>query len=198
MEEGSLSTIGHSNHNTYLFIHMLKENNINVVVDVRSTPYSKYVKEYNREDLINLLKGHNINYIFMGDLLGAKIEDDSLLLDNGVLDFNKVTEQEFFKKGIKRVLKGIDKGYNISMMCAEKNALECHRFGLISSYLSNKVTDIEITHIHPTGNKTQKEMEIMLIEKYSKKIDRLGVTTEMSILEQALYLNNLDIGFCHN
>ena len=72
----------------------------------------------------------------MGDVLGARYEDKSLLFDSGKVNFKKVQETKNFQDGIARRERGIEKGYNISLMCSEKEAFDCHRFGLISEFLS--------------------------------------------------------------
>jgi hypothetical protein len=38
------------------------------------------------------------------------------------------------------------KGYNIALLCTEKNPLGCHRFSLVSRALSNKLA-VNIDHI---------------------------------------------------
>jgi uncharacterized protein (DUF488 family) len=43
-------TIGYSGYNTDEFIYELLQRKINVLNDVRSTPYSKYHSEYNKRD----------------------------------------------------------------------------------------------------------------------------------------------------
>lgn len=53
---GQLFTIGHSLHDFEYFAAMLKNNKINYLLDVRSTPYSKYAETYNRKNLTELLK----------------------------------------------------------------------------------------------------------------------------------------------
>jgi hypothetical protein len=65
----------------------------------------------------------------MGNLLGARYDDKNLLFDNGKVNFKKVQETKNFQDGITRLEKGIEKGYNISLMCSEKEAFDCHRFG---------------------------------------------------------------------
>ena len=42
---GNLFTIGHSQHTVNYFVALLKKYNINYVLDVRSTPYSKYAEQ---------------------------------------------------------------------------------------------------------------------------------------------------------
>ena len=52
---GNLFTIGHSQHTPEHFIHLLKEHGVNYVLDVRSTPYSKYAEQFNRENVYSIL-----------------------------------------------------------------------------------------------------------------------------------------------
>lgn len=47
----TLYSIGHSNQTFDEFVAMLKNQGINVIVDVRSVPASKYTPQFNREPL---------------------------------------------------------------------------------------------------------------------------------------------------
>ena len=152
-----LYTIGHSVYEFQDFVSLLKKHNINTIVDVRSIPYSKFASQYNRETLKYYLKENKIYYIYMGDLLGARYEDKNLLFDDGKVNFKKVQKIKSFQDGITRLDKGITKGYNISLMCSEKEAFDCHRFGLISEFL-NKM-GINIKHIYPDKVVSQEELE---------------------------------------
>ena len=67
--------IGHSNHPIEKFLELLEKYDINVVVDARSVPYSKYAAQFNKKNINPELKKSGIDYIFMGDLIGAKIDD---------------------------------------------------------------------------------------------------------------------------
>lgn len=188
-------TVGHSIYEADDFVKLLKNNNINTIVDVRSTPYSKFASQYNKESLHQHLKKNGICYIFMGDMLGARYEDENLLFENGSVNFKKVQETKVFQDGIARLDKGILKGYNISLMCSEKEAFDCHRFGLISEYISTHLKDVEIKHIYPDKILSQKDLENSLIKKYNKKIDYLGLETNKTALEQAYALRNKDIAY---
>lgn len=68
----SLYTVGHSTYDVDYFINLLKKYKINCIVDVRSTPYSKYSTQYNKDTIKMLLKAHNISYIYMGTEFGAR------------------------------------------------------------------------------------------------------------------------------
>lgn len=188
-----ICTIGHSIYEVQDFIKLLQKNNINTIVDVRSTPYSKFASQYNKDSIKQYLKENKICYIFMGDLLGARYEDKNLLFDNGKVNFKKVQEIKSFQDGITRLEKGITKGYNISLMCSEKEAFDCHRFGLISEFLSKK--NINIQHIYPNKIVSQKQLEQQLLKKYDKQIDYLGLENSETPLEQAYKLRNQDIGY---
>ena len=70
-------TIGYSGFEINDFINMLQTNNINSLIDVRSSPYSKIYTDYNREELQKRLKE---NGIVKKQLSGIKV------LGNGVLE----------------------------------------------------------------------------------------------------------------
>ena len=192
-----LYTIGHSIYKIEDFISLLKKNSINTIVDVRSTPYSKFASQYNRESLKHYLKKNKIYYIFMGDLLGARYEDKSLLFKNGKVNFKKVQKTKSFQDGITRLDKGITKGYNISLMCSEKEAFDCHRFGLISEFLIRN--GVEVNHIYPNKVISQKILEQQLLKKYNKKLPKAdlfnpNITKKLQI-QLAYELRNKDIAY---
>ena len=191
----TLYTVGHSIYEIEDFISLLKKNNVNTIVDIRSTPYSKFASQYNREDLKYYLNENEICYIFMGDLLGARYEDKDLLFENGKVNFKKVQETISFQQGINRLDKGISKGYNISLMCSEKEAFDCHRFGLVSEYVNKNLIDVDIKHIYPDKVLSQKDLEKKLLKKYDKHIDYLGLKIDKSPLEQAYLFRNEDIAY---
>lgn len=190
-------TIGHSIHEIDKFISLLKDNNIDTIVDVRSIPYSKFASQFNRETLKNYLKENNIYYIYMGDLLGARYEDRSLLFDDGKVNFKKVQETVPFQTGISRLEKGLSKGYKISLMCSEKEAFDCHRFVLISEFLARN--GISIKHIYPDKIVSQKFLEQQLLKKYEKKLPVANlfdqeITDELR-LKLAYEFRNKDIAY---
>ena len=136
-------TIGYAKYEFVDFIKELYKNKINVIVDVRSSPYSKMYPMYNREILKrNIPK--DIIYLYLGKELGARREELSLYT-NGQVDFDKVQKNKNFIMGINRIINGNTKGYNIVLLCAENNPLECHRGILISRYLTSQ--GIKVTHI---------------------------------------------------
>jgi uncharacterized protein (DUF488 family) len=193
----TIYTIGHSIYENEHFVKLLKQNQINTIVDVRSTPYSKFAPQYNRETLKEYLKQNSICYIFMGNLLGARYEDKTLLFYDGKVNFKKVQETKNFQDGVMRLQKGIEKGYSISLMCSEKEAFDCHRFGLISEFLSKK--SIDINHIYPDKVVLQQELEQKLLKKYEKQIPKIDLFNPNinfeEQLKEAYKLRNKDIAY---
>ena len=72
MSSGRIYTIGHSNHEIEIFLNLLRATNIDMVVDVRSAPFSKMYPHFNRETLESSLKENGIGYLFLGDLIGGR------------------------------------------------------------------------------------------------------------------------------
>lgn len=185
-------TVGHSVHTIETFIALLKEHEINCIVDVRSSPYSRFASQYNREILSTELKKSGILYLFMGDSLGARYDDSNLLFDDGKVDFEKVREMESFQAGIKRVIDGMEKGYSISLMCSEKEPFDCHRFILVSKSLQD--VGIRVRHILPDGIIENIELEEKLFRKY--KLTRQDLfSTEEENVANVYRLRNIDIAY---
>lgn len=143
-----LYTIGHSNHKIEDFLSLLKTHGINCIVDVRSTPYSHYNTQFNREFLASELRNANIEYIYLGNQLGARTGDAHSYNKNSV-NFEYLAKTEQFHIGLKH-LTDISSKYRIALMCAEKDPIECHRFILICKNLKNY--GFHIKHILSDGS----------------------------------------------
>lgn len=65
-------SIGHSNHPFAVFVSLLKKQAIEVLVDVRSQPYSKHSPDFASQAMKTGLNAAGIKYIFMGDALGGR------------------------------------------------------------------------------------------------------------------------------
>ncbi|GAF97069.1 unnamed protein product [marine sediment metagenome] len=142
-----LYTIGHSNHTIRNFIALLKRHKINMVVDVRSVPYSRYCPQFDKNVVSAALQAVNIQYMFLGRELGAR-PNDTTCYEDGCVNFEFITRRKEFKDGLQRLLTGIGK-YYIVLMCTEKEPLECHRTILICRNL--KEHKLCIKHILEDG-----------------------------------------------
>ena len=142
-----LFTIGYSPHILESFLRVLKKHKITAVADVRSSPYSQFKPEFNKETLQDFLKTNNIAYVFLGDYCGARVEDPSCYV-KGKVDYKLVAENQKFKDGLKRIKNGM-KNFRIALMCAEKDPITCHRTILICRNLISP--EIKIKHILSNG-----------------------------------------------
>ncbi len=70
-----LLTIGHSNHTVEKFIRLLEDNRVMTLVDVRTSPASRYNPQFNKELLAASLDARYIQYVFAGKFLGGRPSD---------------------------------------------------------------------------------------------------------------------------
>ena len=141
---GTLFTIGYSGRTIDDFIALLVQHKITALCDVRSMPYSSRNPQFNREPLKKALKAHNIDYVFLGEELGARPKDPSCYVAGKAI-YQKIAATPLFKNGLERIESGVQKGYVLALMCAEKDPMTCHRSILICRNLRDR--QISIWHI---------------------------------------------------
>jgi len=191
-------TIGHSDYTTEHFAELLKKQNINCLVDIRSSPYSQHTPQFNRELLMGELKKENILYVYMGNKLGGRYTNPELLFPDGKVDYDNVKQTKNFISGIEKVIQGIKKGYRLALMCSEKEPFDCHRFILVACELERK--GIVVKHILEDGSTVLNSvLEKKLLSKY--KIDYrqyyffVETKTKEQALEDARRKRNKEIAF---
>ena len=69
-------TIGHSNMTQESFVLILKSFKIDIVVDVRSSPYSKFVHHFNRENIKKSLIENGMRYTY--SLVTISVENQEI------------------------------------------------------------------------------------------------------------------------
>lgn len=188
---GILYTIGHSNYSLDAFLELLRRHEIEMVCDVRSSPYSAYCPHFNREALVPPLQDFRFEYAFLGRELGARTEDTACYR-NGKVSYALLAETEPFRNGLREV-KSAMQARRVALMCAEKDPLTCHRSILICRHLRDE-TD-SICHILETGEvETQHEAEYRLLKEL--KIDYPDLfNTEEELIEQAYDTRGEKIAF---
>ncbi len=136
-------TIGHSNITPEAFIEILKTFKIQLVMDVRSSPYSKFVPHFNRENLKITLNDNDIKYIFIGHQIGGKPKDKKYYQD-GKVNYDLIAETDHFKEGINKIIE-LNKDNDLVLMCSEEDPYNCHRHHLITQTLIKN--GLEVVHI---------------------------------------------------
>lgn len=165
MGTGRIFSIGYGSQTQSELLNQLARAKISYVIDVRSSPFSRFQPDFSREPLAKSLKDNNIKYVFMGDLLGGRPKDDDCYTD-GRVDYRKTRSKDFFCKGIDRLKTAHSKGLSICMICSEGQPSQCHRSKLIGEALVEH--GIDVTHILPNGStKSQSEVIAELINGQS-------------------------------
>lgn len=174
-------TIGHSTHTIEKFIALLSMHDIQAVADVRSSPFSKFNPQFNRENLQNSLKAAGIHYVFLGKELGARSEDPACYIA-GKVQYDRLAKTPLFQSGIDRVIEGAG-NYRIALMCAEKDPLACHRTILVARELLKR--GMAITHILEDGSpESHTETSLRLVASLGMSLDDMFISMD-EIIEQA-------------
>ena len=141
-------TIGHSNHTWERFLALLRQHDIELLVDVRSKPASRWARFANKRVLPRLLEEAGIGHAYMGDSIGGKPADPALYDSKGQSDYAKIAADGDFQKGITGLLDLAD-GLQTAMMCAEEDPAGCHRNLLIGPELRKH--GVVLFHIRKRG-----------------------------------------------
>ncbi|MCJ7778826.1 MAG: DUF488 domain-containing protein [Sedimentisphaerales bacterium] len=153
----TIFTIGHSNKRVNELISLLKKNDIQALVDIRSIPYSRHAPQVNQENLERSIKKAGVEYLFMGEQLGGRPKDVDVRDDLGNYDYSKLAATEDFKEGLTRLLKESEE-YNLCLLCSEEDPVRCHRGLLVSRELAK--LGAEVRHIRHDGSvESQKDFE---------------------------------------
>lgn len=138
----TIYSVGHSNHTAEEFVALLREHGIEMVVDVRSSPYSRYVPQANREALAGTLEAAGIGYRWEGDSLGGKPGGE-------VADYDALRASISFQEGVAGLVVLASK-CRTAIMCAEGDHRRCHRHKLITPALLDR--NMRVLHIQPDGS----------------------------------------------
>jgi uncharacterized protein (DUF488 family) len=146
-EKVAIFTIGHGNRGIEEFLRLLKEAEIDYLVDVRAFPGSRRHPQFNREALKKSLSGSGIGYLWEGKALGGRrrprLESLHVALRNeSFRAYADHMESEEFAHGVALILARAQ-SERVAIMCAERLPWQCHRY-LISDYL--------VAHGHPVAH----------------------------------------------
>jgi len=142
-------TVGHSNHEAGAFLALLKQHGIELLADVRSSPYSRYVPQANREVLARAVEQAGIGYRWLGDRLGGKPE-------GAIVDYDKMRASPAFQQGLTELL-ALAQQQRTAIMCSEGDYQKCHRYKLITPAVADH--GVHVLHILPDGSLVDQEKE---------------------------------------
>ena len=171
-----LFSIGHSNHALATFLGLLGQHQIEVLVDARSHPYSRYAPHFDLVSIRDAVIRAGIKYIFMGKELGGRPDGKEFYDGEGHVLYGRVAESTSFLEGIERLENGIVK-FRVALMCSEENPSACHRRLLVGRVLASR--GIQLEHIRGNG-KVQTEGELQKEERRLSMNSQIGFFDERS------------------
>jgi uncharacterized protein (DUF488 family) len=144
----TLWTIGHSNQSLESFAQLLSAEEIDVLVDVRSYPYSRYAPQFNREELAASLRVRRVRYGYFGEELGGRPTKDEHYDADGHALYGPMAREPLFEQAIDRLLTGA-REHRVVLMCSEADPRSCHRRLLVGKVLAER--GVELRHILRDG-----------------------------------------------
>lgn len=147
-EPATLLTVGHSNHDLGQFLALLRAHDVQGIADARSWPVSRYTPWFDRQPLRKALDEAGVRYVFLGQDLGGRPEEDHLYDERGRVRYDAVASSKAFTRGLERLRRGIEV-LRIAVMCAEENPEHCHRRLLVGRVLFEEGT--RVLHIRGDG-----------------------------------------------
>lgn len=147
-EVASLYTVGHSNHSLETFLQLLKAHDIQVLIDTRSFPFSRFAPHFNRHDLKHSVEAEGIKYGFYGKELGGRPDGEEFYDADGHVLYSQVAKSWLFNDGLERLMRGVGK-YRVALLCSEEDPSVCHRRLLVSRVLAQQ--GVRVLHIRGDG-----------------------------------------------
>ena len=193
---GTVFTIGHSNHDLGDFLTVLVNHHVKTLCDVRSRPGSVRFPQFNREPLEALLSPAGLRYEFLGEALGGRPADPRAYHPDGLVDYAARRKSPEFAAGIDQLLQLL-RDTNIVLMCAEEDPLQCHRFLMICPALLER--GVVPAHIRRGGIlESQRDAEDRLLELHGRTAFATGslfVSERDPAIEEALQLQAKEFAF---
>lgn len=133
-------TIGHSTRTTDELIALLRENGVDLLVDVRTVPRSRFNPQFNTDALPKPLAEAGIGYRHLAALGGlrhrpkdAPPSRNTLWRNDAFRNYSDYATGDAFRAGLAE-LRGLAREHSCAIMCAEAVWWRCHR-RIVTDYL---------------------------------------------------------------
>jgi uncharacterized protein (DUF488 family) len=141
-------TIGYGNRPIADFMALLRHYAIDLLVDTRSVPYSRFRPDYRKQAFQAHLQAAGFEYRYLGDVLGGKHVDPAAMRD-GQLDLPSLYALPAFRAGLDEIEAAALAGRTPALMCAELRPAACHRYWMLAPPLVER--GLEVLHIDEFG-----------------------------------------------
>ncbi|HVZ38628.1 MAG TPA: DUF488 domain-containing protein [Candidatus Kapabacteria bacterium] len=142
-----IHTIGHSTRTRAELVDLLRHYGIELLVDIRKIPYSRYNPQFNREDMMRAMPEAGIAYEHCDDLGGVRppqeVVERAKSCSERSRGFAGYMQTPPFRRGLEHVL-ALAGERRIALMCAEANPSHCHRFWVADAIVEAGVPVVHI------------------------------------------------------
>lgn len=134
-------TVGHSTRTGKEFTELLKTYDINLLVDIRHYPGSRYCPQFGKATLSKNLARHDIDYIHLESLGGRRKSAKESELNAGwrspqFRGYADYMQTKDFALGLKQLMSLARKNH-VAIMCSEAVPWRCHRSLVADALLLN-------------------------------------------------------------
>ncbi|MBK1697018.1 DUF488 domain-containing protein [Rhodovibrio salinarum] len=143
----TLYTLGHSNHESATVLGLLRQHGVDLLVDVRTVPYSKRHPQFRKHALESACREAGIDYRWRGEQLGG------IKRDSACRTFDEAAGRPGFVEALGELVT-LARAQVPALMCAEKEPMACHRTALVCRHLAARpdARDLAIWHIRADGS----------------------------------------------
>ncbi len=146
-----IKSIGHSNKPIAVFLDILQEHQIEVVVDVRTVPRSRFSPHFNEKALGSSLAKRAIKYLNRGQNLGGR------------------GENVYYEEAIEELVDLARQGVRVCVMCSEADYRDCHRYSTLTPSFHSHGIDVFHIEYAKTVNTPEKQGRKIRINTRTKK-----------------------------
>jgi uncharacterized protein (DUF488 family) len=130
-------TLGHSNHAIEAWLDLVRQHSIEVVVDIRSSPYSKYAPQFDQAPLRRSLEDAGVKYLYLGAELGGRPANPAYYDASGRVLYGRLRDDSRFEAAIARLESGMER-FRVALLCGEEDPAHCHRRLLVGRVLAER------------------------------------------------------------
>jgi uncharacterized protein (DUF488 family) len=140
-----LWTVGHGNLDQSALIDTLTKAQIEVLVDVRSYPWSRRNPHFNQAAIGAACENAGVRYLWR-ESLGGKPKRRDLWIEDGIPDYRRMAREPDFERGIDELVT-LAKAHLVAVMCSEVRPEQCHRTQLLTPPLVRR--GVRVEHLLP-------------------------------------------------
>ena len=155
---GTLYTIGYGNRDMDVLLAQLRHHGVQILVDVRSAPFSRHRPEFSKRPLKRAVRARGMRYWLRGKTLGGMPRDRSLY-DGNRLVVERMRARTDYRQDLRRLECAAAMGAVLCLLCSEEDPRRCHRWRILGADLAR--AGVEVRHLQADGGiKTQAELGV--------------------------------------